>query len=362
MKYQNFLKELSETEILVTKYISDEAASGIRIRPPVIETGMMSYVKHGGKRLRPSVLMLSCMAVGGTKEMALPAAAAVELFHTWTLVHDDIIDNDNLRRGNETVHVTAAKYGESQLKLEPAVARKYGIDSAILTGDVQHGWSISLLSDNLPKTGVRPDVALHLITLLQVNVLRTLMEGEMLDVEFGLCSDIQKFSDDQILDMLWKKTGILYEYCGIAGALIGKNILEYDEQVEALKEFCSLCGTAFQVRDDILGLIGKEAELGKPIGSDIREGKKTLLVREALINATESQKAAIVSVLGNSLATGPEIEEITKLIADLGGVEKARKIAQEYVGKALPKLDKLPSSSSKDMLYDWANYMIERSY
>jgi len=362
MKYQNFLKELNETEKLVTKYISDQAVSGIRIKPPVIETGTMSYVKHGGKRLRPSVLMLSCMAVGGSKEMALPAAAAVELFHTWTLVHDDIIDNDNLRRGKETVHITAGKYGEKQLNLDPVVAKKYGIDSAILTGDVQHGWSVSLLSDNLPKAGVRHDVALHLITLLQVNVLRTLVEGEMLDVEFGLCSDVQKLSDDQILDMLWKKTGILYEYCGIAGALIGKNILEYDNQVEALKEFCSLCGTAFQVRDDILGLVGKEAELGKPVGSDIREGKKTLLVREALTNANESQKAEILSILGNSHATGGEIERITTVIADLGGVEKARKIAQEYVNKALPKLEHLPSSSSRDLLYDWANYMIDRSY
>lgn len=362
MKYQNFLKELSETEKLVTKFIFDQAGSGIRIRPTVIETGAMSYVKHGGKRLRPSVLMLSCMAVGGSKEMALPAAAAVELFHTWTLVHDDIIDNDNLRRGNETVHITAGRYGENQLKLEPGVAKKYGVDSAILTGDVQHGWSISLLSDILPKAGVRHDVALHLITLLQVNVLRTLVEGEMLDIEFGLCSDIQQLSEAQILDMLWKKTGILYEYCGIAGALIGKNILEYDRQVEALKEFCSLCGTAFQVRDDILGLIGKEAELGKPVGSDIREGKKTLLVKEALTNANESQKAEILNVLGNSKATGREIEKITKVIADLGGVEKARKIAQDYVNKAIPKLDIIPSSPSRNLLYDWANYMIDRNY
>jgi geranylgeranyl diphosphate synthase, type I len=362
MNYRKFLEELSETEKLVTAFILEQASSGFRIKPPVIETGTLSYVKHGGKRLRPSVLMLSCMAVGGTKEMALPAAAAVELFHTWTLVHDDIIDNDNLRRGAETVHITAGRYGEEKLKLEPGVAKKYGVDSAILTGDIQHGWSVSLLSDNLPKAGVRHEVALHLITLLQVNVLRTLMEGEMLDVEFGLCSDVQQISDDQILDMLWMKTGILYEYCGIAGALIGKNSLEYDEQVDALKEFCSLCGTAFQVRDDILGLVGKEAELGKPVGSDIREGKKTLLVREALTNANESQKAEILKILGNSEATGKEIEKITKLIADLGGVEKARKIARDYVTKALPKLDHLPSSSNRELLYDWANYMIDREY
>jgi geranylgeranyl diphosphate synthase, type I len=362
MKYKNFLHELNETEKMVTKYISDQAGSGIRIRPTVIEMGTMSYVRHGGKRLRPSVLMLSCMAVGGSKEMALPAAASVELFHTWTLVHDDIIDNDNLRRGKETVHITAASYGENVLKLDGVIAKKYGIDSAIMTGDVQHGWSVSLLSEELPKAGVKHDVALHLVTLLEVNVLRTLVEGEMLDVEYGLCYDMQNLSDEQILDMLWKKTGILYEYCGIAGALIGKNILGYDAEVEALKKFCSLCGTAFQVRDDILGLVGKESELGKPIGSDIREGKKTLLVMEALKNATESQKAEILTVLGNSRAAAKEIEKITRLITDLGGVDKARKIAQDFVNKALPQLDNLPPSSSRDLLHDWANYMIDRNY
>ena len=336
MNYENFLRELSETEKMVTKYILDQAGTGIAIRPPIIHTGVLSYISHGGKRLRPSVLMLACTAVGGKKEMALPAAAAVELFHTWTLVHDDIIDNDDLRRGKETVHITAGNYGRSKLNLTHDTARKYGIDTAILTGDVQHGWAVSFLSENLPKAGVRHDVALHLITLLQLNVLRTLVEGEMLDVEFGLCGDIMDLSDDQIIDMLWKKTGILYEYCGIAGAMIGKNSPDYDDQVIALKDFCSLCGTAFQIRDDILGLAGNEAELGKPIGSDIREGKKTLLIREALINADEAQKNEILMVLGNSKATISEIQKVIRLVMDLGGIEKARKIAEQFINRALP--------------------------
>jgi geranylgeranyl diphosphate synthase, type I len=362
MKYQNFLKELGETEKLVTGYILGQAASGFNVRPQVLETGILSYVQHGGKRLRPTVLMLSCMAVGGSKETALPAAAAVELFHTWTLVHDDIIDNDNLRRGKDTVHVTSAKHGEAKLGLRPETARKYGIDSAIMTGDIQHGWSVSLLSDELPKRGVKPEVVLHLITQLQVNVLRTLVEGEMLDVEFGLSSDPGSVSGDQILDMLWKKTGILYEYCGLAGALIGRNSLEYDDQVNALRKFCSLCGTAFQVRDDILGLTSKEAELGKPIGSDIREGKKTLLILEALAGATNSQKDEILSVLGNPQASSASIEKVIKLISDLGAIDKVRNIAQDYINRALPLLETLPPSRSRELLNDWASFMVERNY
>ena len=129
-----------------------------------------------------------------------------------------------------------------------------------------------------------------------------------------------------------------------------------------MKDFCSLCGTAFQVRDDIFGLVARESELGKPIGSDIREGKKTLLVREALKNASDRQRSEILEVLGNPKATGSEIKKTIRLISDLGGVEKARRVAQGYVNKALPLLEALPSSDSRDMLYDWANYMIDRNY
>ena len=362
MKYANFAQALSENAELVSKYIVESTQQMQKVKPQIIEECTMSYIRGGGKKLRPTVLILSSLAVGGTSKAALPAAAAVELFHTWTLVHDDIIDNDELRRGVETVHITAEKFALNQLNLPAPAAEKYGRDTAILTGDIQHGWSVALLSRNLPKEGVRPEIALHLISLLQVEVLRTLLEGEMLDVDFGLHYEIDDLEDEQILDMLWKKTGIFYEYCGLAGALIGRNELVFDDQVNGLKDFCSLCGTAFQVRDDILGLVGNQKSLGKPIGSDIREGKKTLLVKEALRNANEAQNHAIRQVLGKQDATLAEIEKTTKLIVELGGVEKAHAVAMSYINKAIPKLDALPDSQYKDLLYEWANYMVDRDY
>ncbi|MDR0507598.1 MAG: polyprenyl synthetase family protein [Dysgonamonadaceae bacterium] len=362
MKYKNFFDELAETEKMVAGYIDNQLKSTKKIQPQILEDCVLSYVKRGGKKLRPAVLMLSCLAVGGDKQKALAASAAVELFHTWTLVHDDVIDNDNLRRGVETVHKTAERYAANNFKLEKDTAAKYGIDLAILTGDVQHGWAISMLSNNLVQNGVKPEIALHLISLLQIGVLRDLVEGEILDVDFGLHYNIQDLSDEQILNMLWLKTGALYEFCGIAGSLIGKNVLSYDEEVVALKEFCSLAGVAFQVRDDILGLIGKEKELGKPVGSDIREGKKTLLVKEALNNANDAQKGMILNVLGNSKASESDIKHVTDLIVDLGGVEKAHKIAHDYIAKALPRLEILKPSKSRDLLFDWANFLIDRDY
>jgi geranylgeranyl diphosphate synthase type I len=362
MKYTRFLNELSESAEMVSDYLMADAKAAQKIYPPIVETCTMSYLHGGGKKLRPAILMLACQSMGGKKETALPAAAAVELFHTWTLVHDDIIDNDRMRRGVPTVHVTAETYAIDELKLPRAAAEKYGRDTAILTGDIQHGWSVVAMSRNLPEAGVDPNVVLYLVSMLQMEVLRTLVEGEMLDVNFGLYYDIDDLSEEQILDMLWKKTGVLYEYCGLAGGLIGQNDMVLSPEVNALKDFCSLCGTAFQVRDDILGLVGKQQKLGKPVGNDIREGKKTILVKHALSNASEAQSAAIRKVLGNQKATADEIQQTTQLIIDLGGADRAHEVAMDYVNRALPKLDLLPDSQYKELLYDWANYMIGRDY
>jgi geranylgeranyl diphosphate synthase type I len=362
MSVSNFFTELENTEKAVTEFIFDNLNSSIPIQPGILDTCTRSYIIKSGKKLRPTVLLLSCMAVGGNREAAIAAAAAVELFHTWTLVHDDIIDNDNLRRGGETVHITAKRHAQEQLGLDEAKAAKYGIDIAILTGDIQHGWATSILANTLPKKGIKAEVILHLIDLLQTKVLRTLVEGEVMDVEMGLNSDFLTVSDEKIVEMLWKKTGVLYEFCGIAGGLIGKNQLEYDEEIIALQHFCSLCGTAFQIQDDILGLVGKEAELGKPVGSDIREGKKTLLVTEAIRNANEMQRATILESLGNRQADSQSIDRATTLIIELGGVKKAQIMAQDYIRRASVYLDQIKPSYSKDMLGAWASYLIERKF
>lgn len=361
-KFTPFITELSNNEALVTDFIFESYKKSKKINPQILEKCVLSYLERPGKKLRPAIVMLACQAFGGEKERALPLAAAVELFHTWTLVHDDIIDNDSLRRGVETVHVKAEKYAHQDLGLSPNVSEKYGKDVAILTGDIQHGWAISLISKYLPLQGVAPEVVLHLITELQIDMLRTLVEGEILDVDFGLFYSIKDLTDDQIIDMLYKKTGVFYEFCGKAGALIGQNSLEMTAEVEAITKFCSDCGTAFQVRDDILGLVGKENDLGKPVGSDIREGKKTIIVREALTNASESEREYLLSVLGNQKAEKDQIITATKLIYDLGGIDKAHAIATKKIKSAIPYLDIIADSREKDLLLMWADYMIERSF
>lgn len=360
-KHSELFRELSAIEEKVSAYILESVNDGGIIKPPFLEECVLNYVSRPGKKMRPAVLYMACEAVGGSGDNALAACAAVEIFHTWTLVHDDVIDDDDTRRGMSTVHKFAARYAESSLQLRPEVARKYGTDVAMLTGDIQHGWAISFLSSKLPKGKVAPAVVLSLITELQTHVLRTLVEGEMLDVDFGLIKTAEDLSDEMILDMLWKKTGVLYEFSGKAGAMVGQNTDVETVEVLALKQFCSLCGTAFQVVDDILGLVGSEAELGKPIGSDLREGKKTLLVREALRNANSVERATLLDVLGNRSATEEEIQQVTSMIVNLGGVEKARSVADSYVQAALPNLNRLPNTRSRDLLEEWAKFMIDRN-
>jgi geranylgeranyl diphosphate synthase type I len=364
MIYNDFLGFLVVSEKKILHYIIQNYRNRQNFRPDIIEESVTSYIKRGGKRLRPAVLLMACGAVGGDEEAAIPAAAAIELFHTWTLVHDDLIDNDGLRRGQSTVHVAAKRVALENLKLTEAQAQKYGEDVAVLAGDIQHGWSISLFTEKPLVEKVHPKVIFKLINTLQTYVLTTLVHGEMIDVEFGMRENgILDISEDQIINMLWMKTGVLYEFAGMAGALIGKNSAETDDaEVIAIKSFCSNCGVAFQLRDDILGILGKESKLGKPVGSDIREGKKTTIVRTALLNANQKESEVIRGILGKRDASEDEIRMVTKLLVDLGGVQRTYELATAYIEKANPFLADIRDSKYKVLLKQWAYYLVERNF
>jgi geranylgeranyl diphosphate synthase type I len=257
-----------------------------------------------------------------------------------------------------------SQHALNELGLDQRKATNYGRDIAILTGDVQHGWSIAMLTDPKLVNHIDAAVVFELIKQMQTTVLTTLVHGEVLDVEFGLKNqDILDIPEEKIIQMLWMKTGILYEYSGLAGAMIGKNSADMnDPEVVALKTFCSNCGTAFQLRDDILGITGDEKNLGKPIGSDIREGKKTTIIRAALTHASKKEKKAILDVLGKKDSTLDEISRVTNLLKNLGGIDHTYDLSVEYIKKALPSLDVLKESRYKTYLKQWANYMIERNF
>src|SRR5688572_5365621 len=188
-----------------------------QFRPIDIHDGIFSYIKRRGKALRPLVLLLSCAAVGGDEEQALPAAAAVEVFHTWTLVHDDIIDRDATRRGSPTVHAHYTSHAHTAHGIPHDEAAHYGTAVAILAGDLQQSWCYDLLG-SLSDRGVKPDLIVVLMRRMAGVLTPQLMEGEMLDVQFSLMP-IEELSEDDIIRMLTRKTAALLEYAAWAGAL-----------------------------------------------------------------------------------------------------------------------------------------------
>lgn len=332
-----------------------------RFQPAHISEAVFSYVRAGGKSLRPAVAMLACGALGGDEARALPVAAAIEIYHTWTLVHDDVIDRDDTRRGLPTVHRNFARRAAEEFGWAPGDAEHYGRTIAMLAGDVQQSWAWSLLFEAHLEYGVSAEIVLRLAHDLASQVTPLLVEGETLDVQYS--GEALSLSEPAIIDMLWKKTGALYEFAGRAGAAIALNDADGEmPAARAIARFCSLCGAAFQIQDDILGVVGDERQLGKPVGSDIREGKTTLLTLKALERANAHQRETILRALGAEDAAAADVQAVIHLLRELGTVRYAQERSRRTVEEALGHLAALPPSANRDLLEQWAQYLIQRQF
>ena len=267
--------------------------------------------KAGGKRLRPLMLVCSSDLVGGDRKRAILAGTAVEVLHTFTLIHDDIMDQDNLRRGMPTVHV------------------KYGIPMAILAGDLLHAKAFQILNDAL--AGLESSKITRAFQIFTESIL-IISEGQALDMQFENRQDV---TEGEYIDMIRRKTAKLFSASTALGALIGG---AKEEEVKKLEEFGLLIGIAFQIVDDILGLTANEEELGKPLYSDIREGKKTILVIKALEKASEEEKRLILKNLGNKSASKEELRDTAEIIKKYS-LEYAYDLANKYYTQAIDKLE-----------------------
>lgn len=358
--FDKLLQAVSDRKQMMMAYLLQDRFVE-RFRPDHIRDAVYSYVKSGGKSLRPAVAMLACGAVGGDETRALPIASAIEIYHTWTLVHDDVIDKDSTRRGVPTVHTQYAQIARDEFGWQGADADHYGTTIAMLTGDVQQAWSWALMFEAHLERGVSAEVIIRLAQEMATYVTPMLVEGETLDVQFS--SQQRELTEDIVIDMLWKKTGVLYEYAGRAGAAVGLDDANPDiPEVKAIAKFCSLCGTAFQIQDDILGVVGDAQQLGKPVGSDIREGKYTVLVLKALESANDSQRQTILQSLGDGAASDTAVQDVTSVLRDLGVIQHAQNISRRYVDEAVDYLQSVPDSDYKTLLGYWAEYLIDREF
>lgn len=353
------VSELSSRRDPVYAYL--QAALGRNaLRSLHLGEAVAHYVQQPGKGLRSSLLLMCCGATGGKEQNAVPAAAAVELFHIWTLVHDDIIDQDDTRRGRPTVHANFAERAQSDLRLSTGDAAHYGLTQALLAGDIQQGWSAALLTESATRFGVDATLVLRLIAELFGPVEAHLVDGEALDVQFSLQA-LDTVTEADILDMMEKKTGVLYAFAATAGACIGLNAWQpADPVVKALTDFARNCGLAFQLQDDVLGIVGNSAATGKPVGADIREGKRTLIVKHALGNAAHAQRGVMLDTLGNRTAQAEEVATVTQLLQDLGGVGYAQSLARAYIERAHRNLAHVQRQPFRDLLHAVADFVLER--
>jgi len=304
-------------------------------RPEILYDAAVHIIRAGGKRLRPYLVLRSCEAVGGDPDAAVPFAAALEVLHNFTLIHDDIMDNDELRRGVQTVHA------------------RWGIPIAIASGDLLFAKvyeAITTATATLPYSRVK--ACIERVTEAAIAI----CEGQVLDVSFPRLGDV---SEEDYYFMVGGKTAALFKACAEVGAIVGGG---GPEEIERLGGFAWNAGIAFQLIDDYLGATADEETLGKPVGSDLREGKKTLIIIHALSHAAPDEKAKIERVLGAEDASPSDMEAAAALLRSLGSLSYTLERAREYAEKAKQTLKPLPDSEAKRDLLELVDYFMERTY
>jgi len=317
-------------EILQKKarLVDESIPKFLPITPPdELYKAMRHLLDAGGKRLRPSALLLAAEAVGGKPEDVLPAAVAVELVHNFTLIHDDIMDEADLRRGLTTVH------------------KKWGVPRAIIAGDALYSKAFEILS----CTKSEPQRLVESLELLS-KTCTDICEGQWMDMNFQTRKDV---TEEEYMRMVEKKTAVLFATALKLGAsLSGAN----RDHSRALWDFGRLTGVGFQIYDDVIDLITPEEILGKAQGGDIVEGKRTLIVIHAL------SKGVSIDALGKCNATRSEISAALTTLKESGSIDYAMNKALGFVDEGKAALSVLPDSEAKKTLIGLADYMIERKY
>lgn len=355
MNRHDFLASLQESRRLVDACLARHPCRG-RFGPEHLREAALAYPDAGGKRLRPALLLAACRLAGGDPAAAVPAAAAVELFHTWTLVHDDIIDNDSLRRGRPTAHALAAGRAAEALGYEAEAARLYGRDNAILAGDLLHAWSAALFAE----TDAEPRLVLGLLREMEAEVVPDLVRGEMLDILYSR-QDPATLSEAEVLEMMRLKTGVIMAFAARAGAAVGAGRPPEELPLAAaLAEIAWRSGIGFQLQDDILGIVGDEASLGKPVGSDIREGKRTVILLHALRHARERDE--LRRLLAAPALGEAEVARIRAIFEASGSIARAQELANEQLGLVRTLLAALPDSPHRAWFGAWTDFMLDRNH
>lgn len=316
------------------KKIDSFLLSRLKGEPRELYKAASYLIEHGGKRLRPYMVMKSCELLGGDVKQAMPATAAIEMVHNFTLIHDDIMDNDEVRHGVPTVHM------------------RFGIPFGILAGDLLFSKAFETISLSYPHTP--KDVSLGLVSTLAI-ACRDVCEGQALDIILAKSKSIPAETD--YIKMIEKKTSSLFMASCAMGA-IAANTTTGD--VRKLSTYGKNLGVAFQIVDDLIGVIGDPKITKKPVGNDIREGKKSLPILLAIKKADGKEKNTILNAFGNPSISKGELEKTVDTIASLGIEKIIRQKASRHSNMAKKAISGYSSPARKELL-SLLEFVVERS-
>jgi octaprenyl-diphosphate synthase len=280
----------------------------------------------GGKRVRPAVLLMAARLGGYQGDRAVLYAAVVEFIHTATLVHDDIIDDSELRRGRLAVH------------------SRWGNDITVLLGDYLYikSMAMALTHDTLDIVRLLCDVTLRMI------------EGELFQLTKNGDADI---TEEEHFDIIRRKTAYLFGGCAQIGGMLGRVSSEHEK---ALQEYGFNLGIAFQIVDDLLDFTGDLTALGKPVGADLREGKMTLPLIHLLQQGEEAGEKIIRDIIASRTASDEQWTDLLSLLKKHRSIEYALRRAVEYAERAKKPLSAFPPSSERDALLALPDYVLSR--
>jgi len=334
------------------KFFNEKIDKCSKISPLAKE--MMESLKEfslrGGKRIRPILTIFGYKAIASSNNPSvIHAALAVELMESFLLIHDDILDQDDFRRGYYSMHKV---YELKAKKFYPnSDVKHFGTSMAIMAGDI-----LAVLgSEAITRANFPEELRIKAIDKFNRVVINTVF-GEILDVVSELKPEVSEFDIIRVNEL---KTAIYT----IEGPLhIGAILANASQkQLETLTKYAIPLGQAYQIHDDILGMFGDEKKLGKPVGSDLKEGKKTILILKALQLADNKQKQIIMQSLGNKSLTQKQIDEVRKIVIQTGSLDYCKTLAQDLTEKAKSHI--IASDfrhEGKEFLLSIADYMVNR--
>ena len=326
MKVSNSIKKNAK---FVNKFLRKELNGD----PKQLYDAASHLIIHGGKRLRPYLVLKSCQMLGGKQSDAISAASAVEMIHNFTLVHDDIMDNDEMRHGVTTTH------------------KKFDIPLAILAGDVLYSKAYNTISS---KSKLSSNYTTQLVSKLSKTCIE-ICEGQVDDIKFAENKRIP--TEKEYVKMIEKKTAVLFEVSCAMGAICAKR---KQKDVKNLSAFGKNLGIGFQITDDLIGIIGDSKITKKPVGNDIREGKKSLPIILAIKKARGQNRTKIMRVFGNSGASKQQINLAVNVIRSLGVEKEVRNIALKYAQRAEKSISSY-TGSAKNEIAGLLNFVTKRS-